>query len=46
MVVILASRVGWKGNRKRLYGCSVHVDIKDGKVWVQHDGSEVAIAVT
>ncbi|MEM9217193.1 MAG: XisI protein [Cyanobacteria bacterium P01_F01_bin.150] len=35
---------GWKGNSKRLYGCSVHVDIKDGKIWIQHDGSEVAIA--
>jgi len=35
---------GWRGNKKRLYGCAVHVDIKDGKIWVQHDGSEVAIA--
>ncbi|NEO02004.1 MAG: XisI protein, partial [Moorea sp. SIO3I7] len=22
----------------------VHVDIKDGKIWIQHDGSEIAIA--
>ncbi|MEL7143392.1 MAG: XisI protein [Cyanobacteria bacterium J06643_4] len=35
---------GWQDSRKRLYGCAVHVDIKDGKIWVQHDGSEVAIA--
>ena len=35
---------GWRGENKRLYGCSVHVDIKDGKIWVQHDGSEIAIA--
>ena len=35
---------GWKSSSKRTYGCAVHVDIKDGKIWVQHDGSEVAIA--
>lgn len=34
---------GWN-NSKSTYGCAVHVDIKDGKIWVQHDGSEVAIA--
>ncbi|OLT63171.1 XisI protein [Moorena bouillonii] len=35
---------GWKNNTTRIYGCSVHVDIKDGKIWIQHDGSEIAIA--
>ncbi len=35
---------GWQNSSTRLYGCAVHVDIKDGKIWVQHDGSEVAIA--
>ena len=35
---------GWKNNAKRLYGCVVHVDIKDDKIWIQHDGSELAIA--
>ncbi|PZO09973.1 MAG: XisI protein [Leptolyngbya foveolarum] len=35
---------GWKNNVDRLYGCVVHVDIKDGKIWIQHDGSELAIA--
>ncbi len=34
---------GWRGNR-RTYGCSLHLDIKDGKVWIQHDGTEVGIA--
>ncbi len=28
----------------RIYGCVLHVDIKDGKIWVQHDGTEDAIA--
>lgn len=35
--------VGWLGNR-RVYGCVVHVDIKDGKIWIQYDGTEVGIA--
>ena len=35
---------GWKNNVDRLYGCVAHVDIKDGKIWIQHDGSELAIA--
>jgi hypothetical protein len=35
---------GWKSESKRTYGCVLHVDIKDGKIWVQYDGSEVAIA--
>jgi hypothetical protein len=36
--------VGWKNNNTRIYGCVLHVDIKDGKIWVQHDGTENAIA--
>jgi hypothetical protein len=36
--------VGWKDNNTRIYGCILHVDIKDGKIWVQHDGTEEAIA--
>jgi hypothetical protein len=36
--------VGWKNSNTRIYGCILHVDIKDGKIWVQHDGTEEAIA--
>jgi hypothetical protein len=36
--------VGWKNNNTRIYGCILHVDIKDDKIWVQHDGTEEAIA--
>ncbi|WP_322745610.1 element excision factor XisI family protein [Plectonema radiosum] len=25
-------------------GCILHLDIKDGKIWIQHDGTEVGIA--
>ena len=35
--------VGWRGN-KRDFGCILHLDIKDGKIWIQHDGTEIGIA--
>ena len=34
---------GWR-NDHRIYGCIVHLDIKDGKIWIQYDGTEVGIA--
>jgi hypothetical protein len=36
--------LGWKDSSTRIYGCVLHVDIVDGKIWVQHDGTEDAIA--
>lgn len=36
-------RIGWDGVR-RVHGCVLHVDIKDGKVWIQHDGTSQPIA--
>jgi hypothetical protein len=35
--------VGWDGVR-RVHGCVVHIDIKDGKVWVQYDGTSRPVA--
>ena len=35
--------VGWQGS-KRIHGCLVHIDIIDGKIWVQRDGTEHGIA--
>jgi len=36
--------VGWNGVR-RVHGSVIHVDIKpDGKIWIQHDGTESGIA--
>ncbi|MGD1865583.1 MAG: XisI protein [Phormidesmis sp.] len=35
--------LGWK-ELKRVYGCIAHVDIKDDKIWIQQDGTEVGIA--
>jgi hypothetical protein len=35
--------IGWEGVR-RAHGCLVHVDIIDGKFWIQRDGTEYGIA--
>jgi hypothetical protein len=35
--------VGWDGER-RVHGCVVHLGIKDGKIWVQHNSTELQIA--
>lgn len=34
---------GWH-KKYRQYGCLIHMDIKDGKIWIQHDGTEVGVA--
>ena len=34
---------GWS-NRRRVYGCTIHIDLKDDKIWIQNDGTEVGIA--
>ena len=34
---------GWDEWR-RVHGTVIHVDIRDGKVWIQHDGTEDGIA--
>lgn len=34
---------GWQ-NQRRIYGCFLHLDLKDGKVWIQHNGTEIDIA--
>ena len=35
--------IGWK-NRRRIHGVLVHIDIIDGKIWIQRDGTEDGIA--
>jgi len=35
--------VGWRNN-KRNFGCVLHLDIKDGKIWIQHDSTDIGIA--
>ena len=39
----LVVSAGWKRDR-RIYGCSVHMDIKDSKIWIQYDGTEIGFA--
>ncbi|NEQ88781.1 MAG: XisI protein [Moorea sp. SIO2I5] len=34
--------VGWDGKR-RVHGCITHVQIIDGKIWIQRDGIEDGI---
>jgi serine/threonine protein kinase len=35
--------IGWE-NQKRIFNVILHLDIKDGKIWVQYNGTETAIA--
>jgi XisI protein len=35
--------VGWNGHR-RVHGCVIHVDIRGGKIWIQHDGTDRPVA--
>ena len=35
--------IGWK-QQIRTYGVIIHVDIKDDKIWIQRDGTEIGVA--
>lgn len=39
----LVMSIGWQ-KAKRIHGCLIHLDIIDGKVWIQRDGTENGIA--
>jgi hypothetical protein len=39
----LVISVGWQ-KVKRIHGCLIHIDIIDGKAWIQRDGTEHGIA--
>ncbi|KPA11678.1 XisI protein [Candidatus Magnetomorum sp. HK-1] len=36
-------KVGWKKD-KRIHSCFIHIDIKNDKIWIQHNGTEARIA--
>jgi XisI protein len=36
-------RIGWEG-KKRVDGCAMHFDIKDNKIWIQCNFTDVDIA--
>ena len=35
---------GWTNEPRRSHGCLLHLDILDGKVWIQRDGTEGGVA--
>jgi hypothetical protein len=34
---------GWL-KKQRQYGCLIHIDIREEKLWIQYDGTEVGVA--
>lgn len=36
-------RVGWR-EQHRIYGCLIHMDIINNKIWMQYNGTEVDFA--
>lgn len=34
---------GWLDER-RVYGTLIHIDIENGKIWIQYDGTEIGVA--
>lgn len=40
----VAMQTGWVNHRRRIHGTVLHLDIIDGKIWVQHDGPERPVA--
>ena len=35
--------VGWN-NKQRIHGCSLHIDIIEGKIWIQYNGTDRHVA--
>ncbi|HSK72006.1 MAG TPA: XisI protein [Pyrinomonadaceae bacterium] len=35
--------LGWQ-NQKRTFGVSIHIDIKNGKIWIQQNSTDIDIA--
>lgn len=35
--------IGWQ-ELTRVFGCLIHVEIKDGKIWIERDGTEIGVA--
>lgn len=40
----LIVQVGWRREWYRDYGTLLHIDIKNDKIWIQQDGTEIGIA--
>ncbi|MDJ1180305.1 XisI protein [Roseofilum sp. BLCC_M91] len=35
--------MGWQ-NFTRVFGCIIYVEIKEGKIWIERDGTEIGVA--
>ncbi|NET62498.1 MAG: XisI protein [Symploca sp. SIO2E6] len=35
--------IGWEG-LSRVFGCIIYVEIKDNKIWLERDGTEIGVA--
>jgi hypothetical protein len=35
--------MGWKGERQ-IFNVSIHIELRDGKIWIQKDNTETGIA--
>ncbi len=41
----LLFRLGWENEgMRRVYGCTIHIDIKKNKIWIQRDLTEMGVA--
>ena len=38
----LVMHVNWR-NDYRIYGCAIHLDLIDGKVWIQNNSTEIYV---
>ena len=38
----LVMHVDWR-NERRIYGCAIHLDLIDGKVWIQNNSTEIYV---
>jgi hypothetical protein len=36
---------GWLPGQQRVHGPILHLDVRDGKVWIEHDGTSPGIAL-
>ena len=39
----LVMTIGWQRDVRRIHGCLAHLEIINGKVWIQRDGTEDGI---
>ncbi len=35
--------IGWQ-DMTRVFGCIIYIEIKDGKIWIERDGTEIGVA--